>query len=372
MDPLVVGAQPAAGVLPIAAALVLVAIGGALVVRATRGAGIARWAVVALVALALLHQGLLHYHVAALAWLGALVIAWRSAMPGRRLLLWLVAGAIAIAVAQLGLLVASGVPLRQAVGQMVGWPSIWPLLQLRHFSLVAAVLVALAAAVALFRLAGRQRINEIWLFFILAAWAPLIVVGLNAWFVPPRYIEFALVPLLLTAFVLAAAVARRQWTAASPLVALVVAALLVNPAAAWQAVAVGDRAADHRGAAQFLQQLPLRDDDIVIAEEVLMQSYYLDGQVDYWLVSPQAAAQFVVVREGHYVDQYTHSRLVDSVAALEAVFAGANGRRVFIIGSAEGGNRLHFRGAELDRLLASGELPVVYEGANGSRIWSAP
>src|SRR5690606_23967875 len=95
-------------------------------------------------------------------------------------------------------------PPRQAAGQMTGWPSIWPLLQLGRFSWVAAIIVAIGAATALVRLAQRQRISGIWMYFALTAWLPLVVVGINAWFVPPRYIEFSLVPLMLTAFVVAA------------------------------------------------------------------------------------------------------------------------------------------------------------------------
>src|SRR5690606_30275636 len=270
-----------------------------------------------------------------------------------------------LAAVQFAMLVNAGTTPRQALGQMSGWPSLWPLLQVAQFSWAAAAVVAGGAVLALQRLARRQRISAIWMYFLLTVWAPLVFVGLNAWFVPLRYIEFAMVPLLLTAFVLAAGITRRQWT-----MALSVALLVVNPVAAWQAVAVGDRSADHRGQARFLQSLPLRDDDIVIAEEVLMQKYYL-GEVDYWLVSPQVAAQFVVVRDGHYVDQCTHSRLVDSVAALQSVIAGAQGRRVFVIGTAQAGSRRHNRGVELDAWLEAGNLPVIHEGANGSRIWFA-
>lgn len=366
-DPLVVGPQVQSGGIPWLAIGAVVALGGLLAAVALRQARHVpmRWLVVALVVVALLLQATLQYHLALVSWLAALVIAWRQGPVHRGLLVALLAGAAALAAVQLGQLVASGTPPRQAVGQMTGWPSVWPLLQAARFSWVAAAIVAIGAVVALYRLARRRSISPIWMYFALTVWVPLVFVGVNAWFVPPRYIEFAMAPMLLTAFVVAAdQLAGRRWVAALP-----VALLVANPVASWEAVVVGDRAADHRGAARFLQALPLREDDIIIAEEALMQKYYL-GRVDYWLVSRQVGAQFVVVRDGQYVDQYTHSRLVDSVEALQRVIDGANGRRVFIIGSAQGGDRSYNRGAELDALLEGGHLPVIHEGANGSRIWA--
>ena len=368
-DPLVVGPEVASGGIPWIALAALLAVGALLAVVAARGArdaGPARWLVAGLIVAALLLQATLHYHLALLCWLAAVVIARRQDAMHAGWLWTLLAGAALFAVVQFALMVAAGTAPRQAVGQMSGWPSLWPLLQVAQFSRAAALIVIAGAVVALYRLARHRRISAIWMYFLLTVWAPLVFVGLNAWFVPLRYIEFAMVPLLLTAFVVAAGVpTRRQWTVALP-----VALLVINPVASWEAVAVGDRSADHRGQAQFLKDLPLREDDIVIAEEVLMQKYYL-GEVDYWLVSPQVAAQFVVMHDGHHVDQYTHSRLVDSVAALQSVIAGAQGRRVFVIGTAQAGSRRHNRGVELDAWLEAGNLPVIHEGANGSRIWFA-
>src|SRR5690606_588028 len=280
------------------------------------------------------------------------------------------------AVAHFLLIVSGGLPPRQALGAMTGWPSIWPALQVAQYSWAAAALVAIGLAIALLRLARARPVHEVWLYLALTAWGPLVVVGLNAWFVPPRYVEFALLPMLLTAFVIAAAlvggrrwvpVGGRPWVAALP-----VAVLAINPAASWQAVVEGERHADHRAAARFLESLPLRADDIVVAEEVIMQHYYL-GRADYWLASPQVAGQFVVKRDGRFVEQYTHSAFVDSVEALERVIAHAKakGRRVFIIGTSENSSRIYNRGAELEALLASGRLPAIYRGADGAVIWQA-
>ncbi len=366
-----------APVLLVLGALLLGAV--ALAVLATRRMSAMRGWVLALVLLAASLQVATQYHLAAIFWAAASVLAWRHGV-WRGAWVALLAAAAAVVAAHLAVLVAGGIAPRQAVGLITGWPSLWPMLQVAQYSWVAAALVAIGVVVALARLAQGRAIHEIWIYFALTAWGPLLVVGLNAWYVPPRYVEFALAPMLLTAFVVAAALVSRlpRRQAAGPaarpwLVALPVALLAINPAASWTAVAVGERDADHRAAAQFLKSLPLRPDDIIIAEEVLMQNYYL-GRTDYWLASRQVAGQFVVKRDGRFVEQYTHSQFVDSVEALERVIAQATaeGRRVFIIGTSErGSSPLYNRGAEVDALLGSGRLRVIYQGEDGALIWQA-
>lgn len=365
-DPLLVAPAAATGAVDLLAGTALALAGGALAWLATRRTATpARWGVVGMAAAALLLQASLHYHLAGLCWLVVLILGARNGIQWRWTAM-LLAGAAALAVAQAASLLAGGTGIRQALGLMVGWPSVWPALQVARSSWFATGVVALGLLLGLLRLARREPVHEIWLYFALTVWAPLLVVGASAWFVPPRYVEFALLPMLLTAFVTAATLLRgRSWLGALP-----VAVLAIHPPAAWTAVVEGQRYADHRAAAQFLKGLPLRDDDILVAEEVLMQHYYL-GRVDYWLVSPQVAAQFVVTRNGQFVDQYTHSPFVDSVEALRRVVDEAGGRRVFVIGTSEPGSRVHDRGAELDAFLRSGALKSIYVGSDGARIWQA-
>jgi len=366
-DPLTAGPRAVVSGLPLALAGGLALVCGALALLATRDVrGGQRWLLVVLVLVAILQQALQQYHIAALCWIAAIVLAWRRREVDRRLMLLLLVGATALAAGQLIHASAGQASLRQAVGAMLGWPSVWPYVQVARFSWVAAALVAAGAVATLVRLAQGRGIHPVWLYFVLTVWVPLLVVGTQAWFVPPRYVQFAMLPMLLTAFVVAAVwLPARRW-----LVAIPAAVLMANPAASWEAVSVGNRAADHRAAAQFLKDLPLRADDIIIAEEALMQTYYL-GRVDYWLASPQVAGQFVVLRDGRFVNQYTHSPFVDSVEALDRVIAGAGSRRVFIIGTAETGDRTYFRGEALQAYLQSGRLETIYVGPTGNRIWQA-
>jgi hypothetical protein len=366
-DPLTAGPKLAVAGLPLAAAGAAAVFCGAVALLATRRvAGTLRWGIVILVLAAILQQGLQQYHLAALCWLAAAVLAWPRREIDWRFMVLLMLAAVGLAVAQLIQATEGQTSLRQAAGAMLGWPSVWPLVQLARYSWVAAAVVAIGAIAALVKLAQARAIHPVWLYFALTVWVPLLVVGTQAWFVPPRYVQFAMVPMLLTAFVVAASWRpARRWVMAVP-----AALLIANPVASWEAVAVGNRSADHRAAAQFLKDLPLREDDIIIAEEAMMQTYYL-GRVDYWLASPQVAGQFVVLRDGRFLNQYTHSPFVDSVAALERVIAEAGPRRVFIIGTAERGDRTYFRGEALHDYLQSGSLETIYEGPTGNRIWRA-
>lgn len=367
-DPLTVPPEPVGASAAIVAGLAAALLALVMAVWSTKGPMVVRSSVVLLISTAFVSQAFLQYHLAALLWLSALVVGRRSQSLRLLPLLLLAAVAVALAATQVFMIMRTEPSLRQTAGAMIGVPSIWPYLQLAAYSWAAGALVAAGVLFAAWRLATGRFIHPVWMYFSLTVWAPLMVVGLYAWFVPQRYIEFALAPMLLTAFV-AAPKLLASWGRHGAVV-LLTAIVVVNPLNAWEAIVIGDRDADHRAAAQFLKDLPIRDEDVVIVEEVLMQKYYLDD-VDYWLVSPQVAAQFVVREDGEYVDLYTHTPLVDSVDALERIIAEANGRRVFIVESSEGGDRTHNRGVELNALLESGTLREIYDGSNGSHIWLA-
>ena len=74
------------------------------------------------------------------------------------------------------------------------------------------------------------------------------------------------------------------------LFAVLIGVAIVNPFAVGNAVNAGSSFADHRGAAQYMRTVNLGPRDVVVAEEVLMQTYYL-GHVDYWLYSANVAAE---------------------------------------------------------------------------------
>lgn len=78
----------------------------------------------------------------------------------------------------------------------------------------------------------------------------------------------------------------------------------------------------------------LRPDDIVIAEDVIMQRWYA-GRVDYWLRS-FGDVHTALRREpgGALRDVYTSSRLLDSPALLDSLLRGSKGR-IWVVTSGE-------------------------------------
>ena len=107
---------------------------------------------------------------------------------------------------------------------------------------------------------------------------------------PPPTSNQSLVPMLLCAFAFTQRGVDRIWdrlrlgAASRPLqhaAVLGVAAVAANPVATVASMTSdGSEFPDHRGAAQFVRTLNITPDDIVLAEDVLQQTYYL-GHVDY-------------------------------------------------------------------------------------------
>jgi hypothetical protein len=263
----------------------------------------------------------------------------------------------------------------------VGQPSIWQYIAASSFSSGASLLVLLGIVWALLRLARHRRLPDIWLYFILAVAAPLFLMGLTDWYFPPRYVEFALLPLLLTAL----AVAQNLWrrltdnrsvptSAATALAAMAI----VNPVALVHAVNAGAGFSDHKGAALYvkshLNAAAGAPRDIVVAEDVLYPWYYL-GHVDYWLMGRAAARSFAERVDGVVVYQYTHTPLIGTADELRALIARRDRGTIWIVGSGEDmdDGRRFIRGPGISALLASGVLPEAYVARDGrTRVWRIP
>jgi hypothetical protein len=359
-------------------------------VAAVAGAGLAwfvtsrmrpgspRAAVRTLVWLGLVSQAALYYHIAVLLFLIALIVARRSgALPRRHVVAVFLACAL-LALVHVIVLHAAGISSpRKVVGILIGRPSIWQYLMLGSYSAVAATVTLLSLAHAGWQLANRRPIADYWLFFLLAVGLPLFAVGLFGWYFPARYVEFALLPFLLTAFaccqqwMLATRAGEAGWL--KPVIAAAASATIVGPAAAARAVNAGDTFADHRAAAQFMRSIARGPKDIVIAEEVLMQTYYL-GHVDYWLQDPTFAAPFVIRLHGSFVDEYTNTPVIDTAAALEALLAKSDRGAVYVIGSGENfdGRQRPMRPQDVDYLLHSNSFMPVFVARDGlTTIWRA-
>jgi 4-amino-4-deoxy-L-arabinose transferase-like glycosyltransferase len=337
------------------------------------------WMLAALVA-----QLLLYYHLAVLFAVAGFVTAYRAGGPSvwRRFGILTLAYGI-VALIQLTSLAARPGSIIALIGAIVGQPSIWPYARIAEFSMVAAVLGAAGTAYGLWRIANRQRAPDYALLALLGVWIPLFVLGLFAWNMPSRYTSASLLPLVLCGF----AFAQRAFEWAAPLLpsrlpaaalrgtaALVLAVLAINPPELIRVVTAGVQGhPDHKGAALFVRSLPRRPDDIVLAEDVLEQTFYL-GHVDYWLIGRKHARQYVQFIDGQVRDFYTGTPVIDDDVQLLALLERAHGRRILIIGSGENQSdrRRDQRGPGIARILNSDLVETLYVGRDGlTKVWRA-
>ena len=369
--PKAANAIPALGVIGVAIAAVVATAVAAFLVRYVKGR-VASNVAGALLALGLLAQAAFSYHAAVLLIAAGLVVAFRHGEVGisRLLFLGLVSGVIATV--QIYVLHDNGVgSLRQMIGALTGRPSVWPMLAIAEYSRAAALVLGAAVVAGVWRLAKRRPLPDFLLLMVLGVWLPLLLVGLFAWSVPLRYTAAQVFPMLLAAFAAAQwflmpGAARRVGSASGWQVATaaVVCIVMVNPMAFARIVHTGYATnPDHKGAAAFIMQQRPGPKDIVIAEDVLEQTYYL-GHVDYWLQARDVASSFVQTLDGRLVDFYTNTPLIGTAADLEQVIAQPGRGAIYIIGSGENqeDGRRGVRGPGLAAMLESSRFEVIFRG----------
>lgn len=337
-------------------------------------------AAVALLLCALLFQLILHYHIAGLFMIAAVIVARRFGGPRvwRRLSMFGI-GSAALALVHVSLLIATPGSVLRMFGVLVGEPSVWPYVKIAYFSYVAAAVAIAGLIWGLSRLAVGERVADHWVLGLLGVWVPMFMIGFFLWDVPSRYTVASLLPLLICAFAvaqetvsrLAATLQLRPATVA--LLAAGATLLTVNPVALARATNAGyEMHPDHKGAAEFIKAQQLGPDDIVLAEDVLQQTYYL-GRVDYWLMSRAYARRYVMLVDGEIRDFYTATPVVSSAAMLESLLKEHTRGRIFVIGSGENqaDRRRSMRGDMAD-VLYSDRFSVVYEGRDHlTKVWLA-
>jgi 4-amino-4-deoxy-L-arabinose transferase-like glycosyltransferase len=350
------------------------------------------WWPVALLTASLGAQAARQDHVALLLILAALVLARRGGrLPLARLALYFAACAL-LAAAQWAYLRAHHAgTLSQILGLLLGWPSVRAYIAVSKYSLAALLIAAGGLATGLWRLAHRQRMPDHLLFLTLGVWIPLLQIGYFMWDPAQRYVDGQMVPLLIVALATAQwaarAAARAQaarsaararapgtdlsgtGTAGAVRVGTVAAAvlccvLIIDPARLKAAVDPSyGQYPDHRGAAEFVRSQHPAPDDIIIAEDALVQTYYL-GHIDYWLEDREAAAPFLRQLDGRWVDEYTGAPLIGSGAQLEQLVARRDRGAIYVIGSGENAQdrKTLMRGLGIEQALESAPFHLVYVG----------
>ena len=365
-------APPFHGLWPLLAALPAVALAW-LVIRA-RGL-----LPVALLALSLVAQVSRLDHLGLLLIVAAGVLARRDGeLPWGRLALYLGVCAL-LALAQVGYLWDHHAgTLPQILGLLLGWPSVRPFMALSHFSLVLILAASGGVIAGLWQLAHRQRVPDHVLLFALGVWIPLLQIGCLRWDVPPRYVEAQIMPLLVAAFASLQWAARRlsrpanQPAWAGAVAAAILALLVIDPGRLQAAVdPTYARNPDHKGAAQFVSSLHPKAGDVIVAEDPLMQTYYL-GHVDYWLMNQEVAAEFMHEVAGRWVDEYTNTPLIGTGRQLQRLVDSRDRGAIYVIGSGENeqDDRRLMRGLGIAQELQSPTFHLIYVGRDGrTDVW---
>jgi hypothetical protein len=361
-----------------------------------------------LVGAALVAAAALQWHAALLVGTAALVLGRRAGPLARVPLISLLAASVTIGTAQaLFLLHQHAGSLKQIAGVMLGWPSVWSFISIGGYSAVALLGVVGSLGCGLWLLAHRKPMPDHLLLVVLGVWVPLLMIGWIKWNIPSRYAAAQIMPLLVASFAamqwLTETLARRiaahgdvpgdvqgvvqgdarrnrlpvaspssltpAWVPAAAVAALI---LVVNPLQVAKAVDSGyANHPDHKGAAEFVAHLHPGPRDIIIAEDVLQQTYYL-GHVDYWLVNKQVAASYMHRVQGRLLDFYTDTPLLGTGSDLEQVVEMPNRGAIYVIGSGENqeDGRRNMRGFGIAEVLQSPPFHCVYVGRDGvTRVW---
>jgi hypothetical protein len=319
-------------------------------------------------------------HVAILLIIAALVLARRNgALSLGRLAVYCAACVLLAAVQMLYLRAHGAGTLSQIAGLLLGWPSVRVFMAVSLYSPATLLIAACGLAAGLWRLAHRQPVPDHLLFLTLGVWLPLLQIGCFQWDPAQRFVDGQMLPLLLAAFAVVQWGARAmrlampaQATArlvrfGGVAAAVVVCALIVDPARLRAAAdptygQYPGQYPDHEGAAQFVQSLHPGPHDIVVAEDALMQTYYL-GHVDYWLQDAAMAAPYLHQVDGRWADIYTDTPLIGSGRQLERLVARRGRGAIYIIGSGEIQPHAELmEGKGIEGMLDSPAFHLIYVG----------
>ena len=328
------------------------------------------------------------FHLAAIAFAVGIVCAVRARLSYR----WLIA--IGFIVVCLLLLHAgylwrseSVTGFNDLVLAIVGTPSAWPYVIFSRYAPLAAIAYAAVLVILVTRFALGHKLPDHVVFFLIAVFAPLFLIGFFVDYLPGRYVV-GFFPL----FVVAAVAgfkslldSRHPMSIESSLPATLIAALGIgvlfvnpqelranaNPQYADFAVLTDSRGVDHKGAAEFVLAQDPGPEDVIIVMDVQQQRFYLDERLDYYMRAIRVTRNSSFIRDGEMLSLYTGNLQIASGEQLAEVFRRDGLGRVFIIGSGEPQNDLDAYGGDgIAETMRNYGVEHVYVGRDGvTRVW---
>jgi len=331
---------------------------------------------------ALMSAGLMSYLVAAM--LLCVGAAFHLRGGGRAWVVWLAMVVMALTlVGQAAVLFAGGglTGPGEVLRNFFGVPSPVPFIRFFQLFPLAVALFVLLLGLDLYRFSRGSALPAYPLLFAFGVVLPMLAMGVFIWGVAPRYM-FGLVPVFLLCLFLALQHQAHRvgpWLQRHPqgarVLALAVVVALVPVGAFGNAL---DRTygpyPDHKGAAQFMLDLPRNTNDIVMAMEVPIQTYYLGtDKIDYFLGHYRTSGWQSRRVDGEVLSIFTGTPVLYNAEAFSAVLERQGRGDVYVIGSGEITGAVDIAYALGDRiplLFEAHDAEVVFLGADGkTRIW---
>ena len=320
----------------------------------------------------------LQYHAAFLFYCSGIILFVRS--RARKVLLYvLTLLLLALFLFQFHLIYDSNLcpSTTEILKAFVGRLSVYPYLAFFGKFPIGLILYAFPFLYAIRRIATGSPVPDHFLFFIISVGLPLVLVGFFRWYFSPRF-SFQFTPFFVLSCLagisfLEKTFERTLTTKRLQYASVIVACFLVigfirplklagtlnpNP----------ENYPDHKGVASFMQSISLNSNDLVLAEDILQQVYYL-GKVDYWLRALNDAKRFVKEEDGVLVDIYTNTPLVGTGDELEKILRDENRGSVYIItGGKTGSSRSYYLGNGILDILDSYNPKVIFRASDKNTI----
>ena len=323
------------------------------------------------------------YQIALLAFLFGAAFALRAG-AGLRALAVVVAGLAVIAVSQAIWVLISGdvASVKDFARYFLSFPSPGPEMSFTGlFPWAVAVFLALFL-LGLWRFGRGGTLSLDVPLVTLGVIIPMLVIGVMLWAVAPRYL-YGLVPVFLLALFLGidrcriAAVARwgdRPGIHGS--FAVVAAFLVVSPFGVLTALDRSyQRFPDHAGAAEFIQSRQLAANDLIMAMDAPIQTYYL-GRIDYLLRYIESAGWQARRHGDEIVDIFTGTPVLTDGERFERVLLRPGRGAIYVVGSGEIHGEVAYAfnlGPDIPDLLDEHGAEVVFTGRDDrTRVWRLP
>ena len=232
--------------------------------------------------------------------------------------------------------------IRKILKAFVGNFSIYAYLMFFEKFSIGLLLYTFPFLYAVRRIVTGLRVPDHFLFFFISILFPLFCQSFFIWYFPPRF-SFQFVPIFVLSCLAGVFCLENCFITrfrSYRLKYYIVAACLlflgfikplelkgtINPSC--------KKFPDHKGAGFFMQTINLQPGDLVLAEDVLHQVYYL-GKVDYWLRGLSDAKGRVRETDGVLVNIYTNTPLIGTGEELGGLFKNTKRGFIYIIGSGE-------------------------------------